>query len=137
MTEMESPLQRAQVLDSRAEEAERQGNTGQAIDLRQQAALAYKEASNSVQDASVKRTLSLLSDKQLMLVRELQDKQRLQVYKASVKPSALPSNARAPSNDRHGQLLPRPKRTSIEPSASRKPEGSSVIALSSIAIDES
>ena len=134
MTEMESPLQRAQLLDSRAEEAERQGNTGQAIDLRQQAALAYKEASNSVQDASVKRTLSLLSDKQLMLVKELQSKQS---YKASVKPTALPSNARAPSNDRHGQLLPRPKRTSMEPSASRKPEGESVIVLSSIAINAS
>lgn len=129
---MESPLQRAQLLDSRAEETERQGNTGQAIDLRQQAALAYKEASNSVQDASVKRTLSLLSDKQLMLVKELQDKQRRQ---QSVKPTAQPLNARAPSNDRHGQLLPRPKRTSMEPSASRRSEGLSDIALSNIAID--
>lgn len=118
---MESPLQRAQLLDSQAEQTEQQGDFTRATELRQKAALAYREAANSVQDASVKRTLSLLSDKQDMLVKELQDKQRQQSYK-SAKPT-LPA-ARALSNDRTGQLLPRPKRSSMEPSA-RRNEGQS------------
>lgn len=128
-----SPLQRAQALDTLADEQEKSGQYAKAIESRQSASAAYQTAAMSVQDASAKRTLQMLGSKQVMLCTELQGKAAREQQAARTRPQTASKPVAAHNaSDRHGQLVPRPKRSTIDHSvnSARRPiDGKPVVEV--------